>query len=70
MKIATGTISDGAIILDEPTRLPNKTRVKVAFGILGPDFDDSVPYQMSEEELQIVKGARKRLGRITAKECG
>ena len=69
MKVTTGIISNGTIILDTPPSLPNQTRVRVVIETMGPTFDEAKGVTQTPEEVELVRRARKRLGKITRREC-
>ena len=70
MKIVTGTLRHGVIELDEPVKLPEATRVKIALQAIGPVYDETQPVVQSAEEAEHVARARGRLGKLTKGECG
>jgi len=70
MRITTGTISNGAICLDEPIKLPDKMRVKIVVVAIGPQLNAGTEIPCFEEDVELVTKARKRLGKITKRECG
>ena len=67
MKIVTGTIKDGAIILDSPPPLPDRTRVKIILQAASPA--DPAVVDAPAEDIELVRRSRPRLGRITRREC-
>jgi hypothetical protein len=69
MKVLSGEVRDGTIVVDGPLRLPDHTRVKLVVQPAGPQFDESHGVTQSAEETQLARTCRKRIGRITRKEC-
>ena len=65
MRVATGTISNGNIILDKSPALPDKTRVRVVIESMGPELEEGATVPQTREEVELVRKARKRLARIT-----
>lgn len=70
MKIATGVIAGKRIILDEPSPLPDRTRVRVVMESLGPDFADDASVPHSQDDVDLVRKTAASRGRITREECG
>ena len=70
MKVLTGTIREGSVVLDQSPGLPERTRVRVVIEVAGPDFDESQLPVDSDEELDHVRAVRGRLARIDREECG
>jgi len=70
MKILTGKVQNGTIVLDGPAGLPDQTRVKVIVASAGPAFDERTPIRPDKEELDLARASRRKIGKVTREECG
>lgn len=63
MKIVTGIISDGGIVVNERVSLPNRTRVRVYVETIGPAAPEGVEIEFSQEEIDFARQSRERIGK-------
>jgi hypothetical protein len=69
MKVLTGILHNNAILLDGPSGLPDRTRVKMLVAWPGNRRGRAGKSKASREDLLLVRACRVRLGRITRQEC-